>query len=245
MIFSLLVMVMSLFTACSDSDNPLSDTTKPVIDLNSPTEGQVLAIGSEHGVHFEMELSDDVMLKSYKIEIHNNFDHHSHDTRATGTTVDFTFNRSYDVSEQRTAHIHHHDIVIPANATPGDYHLMVYCTDAAGNELLCLCDDHRKTIPLSVEDKTAYEAGNNHEHLLDDISDEAFSELVADAPVLCRLIYCNIKMQYPQRKLAVYVAVSRHDSLTIRFHQVWTGEPPYYDPEDFSSGDERVFSVID
>lgn len=118
-------------------------------------------------------------------------------------------------------------------------------TDAAGNELLCLCDDHRKTIPLSVEDKTAYEAGNNHEHLLDDISDEAFSELVADAPVLCRLIYCNIKMQYPQRKLAVYVAVSRHDSLTIRFHQVWTGEPPYYDPEDFSSGDERVFSVID
>lgn len=118
-------------------------------------------------------------------------------------------------------------------------------TDAAGNELLCLCDDHRKTIPLSVEDKTAYEAGNNHEHLLDDISDEAFSELVADAPVLCRLIYCNIKMQYPQRKLAVYVAVSRHDSLTVRFHQVWTGEPPYYDPEDFSSGDERVFSVID
>ena len=111
--------------------------------------------------------------------------------------------------------------------------------------LLCLCDDHRKTIPLSVEDKTAYEAGNNHEHLLDDISDEAFSELVADAPVLCRLIYCNIKMQYPQRKLAVYVAVSRHDSLTVRFHQVWTGEPPYYDPEDFSSGDERVFSVID
>lgn len=91
----------------------------------------------------------------------------------------------------------------------------------------------------------AYEAVNNHEHLLDDISDEAFSELVADAPVLCRLIYCNIKMQYPQRKLAVYVAVSRHDSLTVRFHQVWTGEPPYYDPEDFSSGDERVFSVID
>jgi len=26
---------------------------------------------------------------------------------------------------------------------------------------------------------------------------------------------------------------------------VWTGEPPYYDPEDFSSGDERVFSLID
>jgi hypothetical protein len=122
------------------------------------------------------------------------------------------------------------------------YHVL---TDAAGNELLCLCDDYRKTIPLSVEDKTAYEAGNNHEHLLDDISDEAFSELVADAPVLCRLIYCNIKMKYPHRKLAVYVAVSRHDSLTVRFHQVWMGELSYYNPEDFSSWDERVFSLID
>lgn len=73
MIISLLVISVSLLTACGDSDNPLSDTTKPVIDLKSPAEGGVLAIGSEHGVHFEMDLSDDVMLKSYKIEIHNNF----------------------------------------------------------------------------------------------------------------------------------------------------------------------------
>lgn len=102
MIISLLVISVSLLTACGDSDNPLSDTTKPVIDLKSPAEGGVLAIGSEHGVHFEMDLSDDVMLKSYKIEIHNNFDHHSHDTRTAETTVDFTFNKSYDVSEQRT-----------------------------------------------------------------------------------------------------------------------------------------------
>ena len=118
-------------------------------------------------------------------------------------------------------------------------------TDEAGNELLCLYDDHRKTIPLSVKDKTAYEAVNNHVHLLDDISDEVFSKLVVDAPILCRLIYNNIKAQYPQKKLAVYVTVSRCDSFTIRFHQVWPGEPLYYNPEDFSSGDERVFSVID
>lgn len=133
-IISLLVMIVPVFVACGDSDNPLSDTTKPVIELKSPSEGQALAIGSEHGVHFEMDLSDDVLLKSYKIDIHSNFDHHSHDTKAVGSTVDFVFSRSYDVSEQRTAHIHHHDILIPADATPGDYHLMVYCTDAAGNQ---------------------------------------------------------------------------------------------------------------
>lgn len=121
------------FFSCDKED---SDTTKPVIDLHEPAEGQALLIGSEKGVHFEMDLSDNVMLKSYKIDIHNNLDHHSHGgTRAEGEGgVPFVFNRSYDVSGKKNVHVHHHDIVISEDATPGDYHLMVYCTDAAGNE---------------------------------------------------------------------------------------------------------------
>ena len=116
-IISLLAMSVFAFISCDDSD---SDTTKPVIELSEPEEGQELKIGDEHGVHFEMDLSDDVMLKSYMIEIHSNFDHHSHGkSRAAATgeaTVDFSFNRSYDISGKKTAHIHHHDIIIPANA---------------------------------------------------------------------------------------------------------------------------------
>ena len=81
-----------------------------------------------------MELSDDVLLKSYKINIHPNFDHHGHKLSKDTATEDFNFNRAYDLSGMRNAQIHHHDIVIPANATPGDYHLMVWCTDAAGNQ---------------------------------------------------------------------------------------------------------------
>ena len=116
---SLLATVTFMFSSCDNDDS--SDTIKPLIELHEPEEGQALEIGNEHGVHFE---------------IHSNFDHHSHggNSRAVQETVDFSFNRSYDVSGQKTAHIHHHDIVIPANATAGDYHLMVYCTDAAGNE---------------------------------------------------------------------------------------------------------------
>lgn len=131
-IISLLAMSVFVFISCDDSD---SDTTKPVIELHEPEEGQALKIGSEYGVHFEMDLSDDVMLKSYMIEIHSNFDHHSHGkSRGAGETIDFSFNKSYDISGKKTAHIHHHDIMISKDATPGDYHLMVYCTDAAGNE---------------------------------------------------------------------------------------------------------------
>ena len=119
-----------LFSSCDNNDD--GDTTKPVINLIAPEEGAILKIGSEYGVHFMVELSDDIMLKSYKVDIHNNFDGHGH-TKVASNTVDFTFNKSWDVSGKNTS-IHHHEIKIQANATPGNYHLMVFCTDAAGNE---------------------------------------------------------------------------------------------------------------
>ena len=154
-IISLLAMSVFVFISCDDSD---SDTTKPVIELHEPEEGQALKIGSEYGVHFEMDLSDDVMLKSYMIEIHSNFDHHSHGkSRGAGETIDFSFNKSYDISGKKTAHIHHHDIMIPKDATPGDYHLMVYCTDAAGNETYVA-----RNIELSNDVEEEY---HHHEYL--------------------------------------------------------------------------------
>ncbi len=83
-----------LFVSCSKEDE--GDTIKPVIDLLEPEEGAILRIGSSHGVHFEMNLHDNEAIASYKINIHNNFDGHSH-TRASeaGVTKPFTFERTY------------------------------------------------------------------------------------------------------------------------------------------------------
>jgi hypothetical protein len=127
-IICVLAICAFVFTSCEDGD-----TLKPVINLIEPEEGAALRIGSENGVHFEMELSDNEMLKSYKVEIHNNFDDHGH-LRSDEETVPFTFDKTWDLSGKKNTYIHHHEIKIPANATPGNYHLMVYCTDAAGNE---------------------------------------------------------------------------------------------------------------
>ena len=132
-VMCLLALCLLGLTACDDDEK--GDVTKPVIDLTEPEEGAVLQTGNPNGVHFEMNLSDDTMLKSYKINIHNNFDHHGHGSRAAeGETTAFTFDKVYDLSGLKNAKIHHHDIKIPANATPGDYHLMIFCTDAAGNQ---------------------------------------------------------------------------------------------------------------
>jgi hypothetical protein len=117
-----------MFFAC---DKDSEDVSKPVINLIEPEDGDSLKIGA--AVHFEMELSDDTELSSYKVDIHTNFDGHTH-TKTVTETVDFTFSKSWDVSGKKNALVHHHEIVIPENATEGNYHLMVYCTDKAGNE---------------------------------------------------------------------------------------------------------------
>ncbi|MDR1981597.1 MAG: DUF4625 domain-containing protein [Tannerellaceae bacterium] len=120
----------TLFVSCDNDE----DTTKPVINLIEPEEGDVLQIGSD--VHFEMELSDNDLLRSYKVDIHHNFDGHTHTsaTKAGEETIPFSYSHAWDISGQKNASIHHHEILIPENATPGDYHLVVYCTDASGNE---------------------------------------------------------------------------------------------------------------
>ena len=138
LVISFLAICSVCLPACDNDEK--GDVTKPVIDLIEPEEGAVLKIGNGKGVHFEMNLSDDVMLRSYKINIHNNFDHHGHDSRAAGL---------------KNTKVHHHDIVIPADAAPGDYHLMVWCTDAAGNQT-----EVARNIVLSADGGTETE----HDH---------------------------------------------------------------------------------
>jgi hypothetical protein len=144
------------FVAFSSCDQN-GDTTKPVINLLEPEDGDTLRIGEEpEGIHLDMELSDDVMLKSYKVEIHSNFDGHAHEVPSkseASETVDFTFNKSWDVSGLKNTDVHHHEIIVPVNATPGKYHMMIYCTDAAGNEAHVA-----RNIVLSTE------GGEEHEH---------------------------------------------------------------------------------
>ena len=134
-----IAIVSTLSFASCEKDK--GDTTPPVINLISPENGELFETGKD--IHFEVEFSDDNMLKSYKVEIHNNFDGHGHGNTYSNPdfyfveiteTTPFAFQRSWDISDKKNTTIHHHEIEIPENATPGNYHFMVYCTDAAGNE---------------------------------------------------------------------------------------------------------------
>lgn len=137
LILSVFTAILSLvFTSCGKEE---TDTVAPVIQLEEPENGEEIRIGSD--MHFECDFSDNVMLGSYMIEIHSNFDGHSHKvaTRAEGETP-FFLKKPYELTGLRNSHVHHHDVVIPENTTPGKYHLVVYCTDAAGNQSLVARD---------------------------------------------------------------------------------------------------------
>ncbi|MDR2919890.1 MAG: DUF4625 domain-containing protein [Tannerella sp.] len=135
---SLLLSIVSLavfsfiFTSCDDD----GDTTPPVINLIEPEDGDVLKIGSD--IHFDMELSDNETLKSYKVEIHENMSKphdHGNSLKSGSDTEYFSYQNTWlDIEGLRNTSVHHHQIVIPENATPGAYHMVVYCFDSAGNE---------------------------------------------------------------------------------------------------------------
>ncbi len=134
-IVAMLLISSFAIISCEKED---ADTQKPVITLSAPAEDEVLYIGAD--VHFEIDFQDDVELKSYKVDIHSNFDGHTHKSTATGDSVAFSYQKSWNFDAgQKNAHVHHHEIVIPEEIdgheiSQGDYHFMIYCTDAAGNE---------------------------------------------------------------------------------------------------------------
>lgn len=80
-IFFTALLTLVLF-ACSSDDSSDKDTTKPTIDLTItdgfPTSCATVTKGNT--IPFKALFSDNKELGSYSINIHNNFDHHSHDT---------------------------------------------------------------------------------------------------------------------------------------------------------------------
>lgn len=105
-------------------------------------------------IPFRYIFEDDVELGSFNIEVHSNFDHHSHSTEADnhdhegaeceehnhehgggepeGDGEAWYFNKDYSIPAGQKTYEAHLDIPIPANAKHGAYHFMVKLTDKAG-----------------------------------------------------------------------------------------------------------------
>jgi len=122
---SLTIGGLFFLMACEDDDEAV-DVTAPTITVSEPVMGESFDEGGT--IHFEAEFEDDIGLSTYNINIHNNFDGHSH-ARLAATA--FAFNQSYDLSG--TLDDVHQDVAIDADVIAGPYHFIVEAIDASGN----------------------------------------------------------------------------------------------------------------
>lgn len=133
------VIVFLLFAACSKESK---DDIYPEIKMDCCGGYPVNCDEIKRGTTFTFiaELSDNEELGAFSLDIHHNFDHHTHSTDPVPCEFEpvkspvnpFRLISEYEIpvgSENFSASV---DIFIPADADTGDYHMMVRLTDKAG-----------------------------------------------------------------------------------------------------------------
>lgn len=127
-------MVLTIVLSCSKKNNsgetPIPDASKPTISLIDPTINKTFTLGSP--LHLQMDLSDNVELKSYKVTI----------TKSLKgiQTSDWAFSQTWPIAAgKKTFTVNHSEITVPLTVTgnqttTGNYDLVITCTDMSGNE---------------------------------------------------------------------------------------------------------------
>ncbi len=134
-----LILYTSVLLSCSKEER---DDELPEIIMSEaghfPQNCDTLYLGESFTLRARFK--DNVELGSYSIDIHNNFDHHSHSTEMSECPMDpkktpvnpFRLIEQFDIPEGKREYDAMQVISIPADVDHGDYHLMVRLTDKTG-----------------------------------------------------------------------------------------------------------------
>ena len=136
----LLLLLSAALFGCSDN-NDQKDLERPkIIDVEnvSPVTCQTILRGETLPVR--CLFTDNKELGAFNIEIHNNFDHHSHSTSAEDCPFDpdrkpenpWIYNEDMQIPENSVSYNLNIEIPIPNDVDTGDYHFMIRLTDKAG-----------------------------------------------------------------------------------------------------------------
>ncbi|MFB9053838.1 DUF4625 domain-containing protein [Formosa undariae] len=137
------ILLLLLFLAsCSNSDSIDKDEEKPTITINYDDGFPVACTQLSRGqtYTFKAMITDNKALASYSINVHHNFDHHTHDDQeepceleALKTAVNpFIFIENHTIEDAPTAYEIELSITIPNDIDTGDYHCAYSVTDETG-----------------------------------------------------------------------------------------------------------------
>jgi hypothetical protein len=136
------ILALLVAGACKkDSSNEI-DTEYPVIDISSsgafPKQCSTVKRGDKF--IFRAQLSDNTTLGSVSVDIHHNFDHHTHSTEVESCSMDaiktpvkpFLLIQSYPIPAGLASFEVQQEITVPTDIDAGDYHFMIRLTDKEG-----------------------------------------------------------------------------------------------------------------
>jgi hypothetical protein len=142
-----LVTLILLFSTTSCEKEEGIDKQKPEISLDMTDAFPKNCDTIYFGETFDLKVlfTDNVALGSFNIDIHHNFDHHSHSTEVNNCVLDpvkspvnpFTLIRDYTIPAGLTAYETNIAVEIPSGNMSGlfddgDYHFFISLTDKEG-----------------------------------------------------------------------------------------------------------------
>lgn len=139
--FCFLSFLILLFS-CTSDDSIDKDEEKPTISVNYdngfPQGCAQLTKGETYS--FRATVTDNKELASYSLDIHHNFDHHTHDDQVTECDLGdikspvnpFLFMENYSIEGELTSYEINISLTIPDDIDAGDYHCAYSVTDETG-----------------------------------------------------------------------------------------------------------------
>ena len=139
------ILLLFVFVSCAKENDV--DREKPVIDLTRTDAFPVNCDTLYFGEPFLLNVlfTDNAELGSYSIDIHNNFDHHSHSTEISECNIaankdpvnPYLFISDYSIPDGETNFNTNISISIPSGDgnglyDEGDYHFYISLTDKEG-----------------------------------------------------------------------------------------------------------------
>jgi len=134
LLIPLMLLIISLSckkNSTTEPPAPTPDTTVPTIVLTDPTPGKALVLGT--ALHLQMDLSDNVELKSYKVTISKSL--------KGLVTSDWAYSSGTIIisAGKKTISVNNNDITVPLTVTgnqttTGNYDMVITCLDTSNNE---------------------------------------------------------------------------------------------------------------
>ncbi|MEH6659906.1 DUF4625 domain-containing protein [Leeuwenhoekiella marinoflava] len=131
-----------LCAACSSDSDSLKDEEKPTIRVayegGFPQGCEVLKRGETYT--FKAQVADNEALAAYSLELHHNFDHHTHDDQSETCDLSpvkeavnpFIYRENFKLDARPKTYEISIQVSIPDAIDTGDYHCGFSVTDATG-----------------------------------------------------------------------------------------------------------------